>query len=241
MPNDTSATERSPAAGFVVTTRRSRGRPRKDARPPDAPSTKDLILSAAAEAFASRGFDGASLNEIAASVGLSTGAVYSHFRGKPELLLAVVETTLDSVDPRRHAADDLTPQYLHDWIDWIMAPERPALRALIAEIHHAAMRHPDMRDLLTAYGNRFGRTITALVRKWQEDGLLSADRDPRAVTQMFLTETLGMCSNAAFNPGLLRDRTFRELFDRQLRALLGETRPASRRSRASKVAPAART
>ena len=219
---------RQPVAEFAVASRRARGRPRKDSRPADAPSTKELIISAAAEVFASRGFDGASLNEIAASVGLSTGAVYSHFRGKPELLLSVVESTLDSVDPRRHADDELTPQYLHDWIDWIMAPERPALRAMIAEIHHAAMRHPDMRDLLTSYGYRFGQSIIALITKWQQDGVLSADRDPRAVTQMFLTETLGMCTNAAFNPGLLRDQAFRELYDRQLHTLLGETLPSTR-------------
>ena len=61
-------------------------------------------MLAAAEAFAGRGFDGANLVDIAAAAGVTTGAVYSHFRGKPELLADVVTSTLETIDPLRRAA-----------------------------------------------------------------------------------------------------------------------------------------
>lgn len=204
-------------------TRRRRGRPRKDARPPGAPSTKELILRAATDAFASRGFDGASLVDIAAAAGVTTGAVYSHFQGKPELLLSIVSSTLEAVDPRRHADTASTPAYLHEWVSWLIAPPQAPLRALVAEIHHAAMRDPDVRALLSDYGAQYAEMIASMVGRWQADGLVVADRDPRAVAQLFLVQALGLCTTSAFRPDLVGSRRFVELFDRQLGELLGES------------------
>jgi TetR/AcrR family transcriptional regulator len=206
----------------VVAPTRRRGRPRKDSRPPGTPSTKELILRAAADAFASRGFDGARLADIARSAGVTTGAVYSHFRGKPELLLTIVSSTLDAVHPPPGTAQSVTPAFLHEWIVWLMAPEQSALRALTAEIHHAAMRDPEVRALLGQYGTQYGAMLSDLVAGWQRDGLVTADRDPRAVSQLFLTEALGLCTTAVYRPELLTGERFVDLFHRQLRQLLGE-------------------
>jgi TetR/AcrR family transcriptional regulator len=201
---------------------RRRGRPRNDARPPGAPTTKELIVRAAADAFASRGFDGANLVDIAAAAGVTTGAVYSHFRGKPELLLTVMTSTLEAVHPLRRADHDLTPQYLHEWVAWLIAPGQVNLRALIAEIHHAAMRDPEVRGLLGAYGSQYASMIAEMVAGWQDEGLVASDRNPRAVAQVFLTQALGLCTTGAFRPEMLRDLRVTALFDQQLAALLGE-------------------
>ena len=200
---------------------RRRGRPRNDARPPGAPTTKELILRAAADAFASRGFDGASLVDIAAAAGVTTGAVYSHFRGKPELLMMVVTSTLDVVHPVRDADPSLTPAYLHEWVDWLIAAPQTPLRSLIAEIHHAALRDPEVRERLGSYGSEYATMIAEMVERWQATGLVAADRDPRSVAQLFLTQALGLCSTAPLRPGLLNAH-FVELFHHQLAALLGE-------------------
>jgi TetR/AcrR family transcriptional regulator len=202
---------------------RRRGRPRKDARPPGAPTTKELILRAAADAFASRGFDGASLVDIATAAGVTTGAVYSHFSGKPELLLTVMTSTLEAVHPLREASDDVTPAYLHEWLSWLTAPEQQHLRALITEIFHASLRDPEVRVLLGSYGRQYGAMIADMVARWQRDGLVRADRDPRAVSQVFLTHALGLCTTGAFQPELLGNRPFVQLLDGQLGALLGES------------------
>src|SRR4051794_32318096 len=201
---------------------RRRGRPRNDARPPGAPTTKELILRAAADAFASRGFDGASLVDIAAAAGVTTGAVYSHFRGKPELLMMVVTSTLDAVHPVRRVDPAQQPAYLHEWGDWLIAPPQTPLRSLIAEIHHAALRDPEVRERLGSYGSEYAAMIAEMVERWQAAGLVSADRDPRSVAQLFLTQALGLCSTAPLRPSLLVNTHFVELFHQQLAALLGE-------------------
>jgi AcrR family transcriptional regulator len=57
--------------------------------------TRDALIGAAAQVFLARGFQGASLREIASAAGLTTGAVYSNFDGKADLFLAVLEEKLD--------------------------------------------------------------------------------------------------------------------------------------------------
>src|SRR5258708_4873444 len=57
--------------------------------------TREKLLQAAAEVVAERGFGAASLMDIAERAQLTTGAVYSNFRSKEALLLALVEAQLD--------------------------------------------------------------------------------------------------------------------------------------------------
>jgi AcrR family transcriptional regulator len=62
---------------------------------PTRAETRDRILQAAGEVFTSRGYDGASLDRVAAAAGLTKGAVYSSFSGKDELFFALVADRLD--------------------------------------------------------------------------------------------------------------------------------------------------
>jgi AcrR family transcriptional regulator len=62
--------------------------------------TRTALLRAASTAFASKGYDGASIDAIAASVGLSKGAVYAHFPSKLELYLEVVQALLEQAEWR---------------------------------------------------------------------------------------------------------------------------------------------
>ncbi|WP_205528516.1 TetR/AcrR family transcriptional regulator [Desertimonas flava] len=208
--------------GGAANTPRRRGRPRKDARPPGSPTTKDLILRAAADAFASRGFDGSSLVDIASAAGVTTGAVYSHFSGKPELLLDVVSSTLDAVDPRSRAESEVTPGYLHEWLAWLLAPAQHKLRALIAEIHHAAARNPEVRALLADYSTQYARMIAAMIRRWRDEGLVRADLGASGTAELFLVDALGACVSTALRPELASNRRFIGLLDRRVTDLLGE-------------------
>jgi AcrR family transcriptional regulator len=58
-------------------------------------SPREALICAAAAVFLRRGFQAATLREIAAEAGMTTGAVYSNFDGKAGLFLAVLEEKLD--------------------------------------------------------------------------------------------------------------------------------------------------
>src|SRR5258706_12994591 len=53
--------------------------------------TRDTLVAAATEVFARRGFEGASLEEIAETAGFTRGAIYKNFAGKEELFFAVTD------------------------------------------------------------------------------------------------------------------------------------------------------
>ncbi|MEU4311137.1 TetR family transcriptional regulator [Nocardia sp. NPDC024068] len=51
--------------------------------------TRNLLVDAAQEVFAAKGFGAASLDDIAATAGYTRGAIYVHFKTKEDLFLAV--------------------------------------------------------------------------------------------------------------------------------------------------------
>ena len=57
--------------------------------------TRSELVDAAREVFLRSGFHGASLDEISAEAGYTTGAVYSRFAGKDALFLAVLDDHVD--------------------------------------------------------------------------------------------------------------------------------------------------
>src|SRR5215208_6650515 len=89
-------------------TRRSGGRRRsnKDARTrvdrrtraarAEGREARDELLTAALRVFARRGYGQAGVDEIAEAAGYSKGALYWHFSGKEELLLALLEERIDA-------------------------------------------------------------------------------------------------------------------------------------------------
>ena len=56
--------------------------------------TRARLLDAAARVYARRGFNGATLDEVAAEAGFTKGAVYGHFGSKENLLLALMDEHL---------------------------------------------------------------------------------------------------------------------------------------------------
>ncbi|GAA1438587.1 TetR/AcrR family transcriptional regulator [Leifsonia poae] len=72
--------------------RRKRGRPRKEAR--SGASARAAILKAAAEEFAERGYEAASLRAIARRAGVDSALVHHYFDDKADLFTASLEAPL---------------------------------------------------------------------------------------------------------------------------------------------------
>jgi AcrR family transcriptional regulator len=61
--------------------------------------TRALLIEAAAVVIGEKGFDRASLEEIAARAGMTRGAIYGNFKDKEELFLALVQTRWKPIIP----------------------------------------------------------------------------------------------------------------------------------------------
>jgi AcrR family transcriptional regulator len=58
--------------------------------------TRQELIAAAAKVFARRGYHKATVEEIAAEAGMTSGAIYSNFDGKEELFLAIADAQVES-------------------------------------------------------------------------------------------------------------------------------------------------
>jgi AcrR family transcriptional regulator len=63
-----------------------------------AVDTRARILDAARALFADRGYAGTSMRDLAEALGMTKAALYYHFPGKADILLALVEPLLDELD-----------------------------------------------------------------------------------------------------------------------------------------------
>lgn len=72
-------------------------------RRPGSPDTREAILVAAREAFADRGFDGASIRAIAAAAEVDPALVHHYFGTKDQLFLAAMQVSVDPGDLLTHA------------------------------------------------------------------------------------------------------------------------------------------
>lgn len=127
--------------------RRSRQQERKE-------ETRRELVESAARVFAQRGFHGASIEQIAAEAGYSTGAVYWHFKGKDDLFLAVYEAQAAAraravQEFGEHVEGEL-PQRARAYADQFMArlDRDPELLILALEFLIHAWRNPSLRGEL---------------------------------------------------------------------------------------------
>lgn len=106
--------------------------------------TRERLLDSAVEACIERGYEEATLSDIARRADVSTPAVYSHFDGKAELMIAASKQILGNI-----TADVIEPATSERGLvrAW-MAPESESFRSLLLELHRASRNHPELRALL---------------------------------------------------------------------------------------------
>ncbi|MGZ6777673.1 MAG: TetR/AcrR family transcriptional regulator [Mycobacterium sp.] len=117
--------------------------------------TRTLLLDAAQEIFARKGFSAAALEDIADAAGYTRGAIYAHFGGKEELFLAVIERYrqrfLDGfadVISSFHRLDELDLDELANrWRD-LMNHAGADQAALGHELTLFLLRYPEARERL---------------------------------------------------------------------------------------------
>ena len=81
---------------MTETSKSSAGRPKGDKRE----RTRAKLLEAARSLIREKGYDGATLEEIAERAGMTTGAIYGNFRNRHDLFIALAQTYWAPIKPR---------------------------------------------------------------------------------------------------------------------------------------------
>jgi AcrR family transcriptional regulator len=135
-------------------------------------NTRERLLAAARSAFASSGFHGASVEEIASRAGFSTGALYSNFDGKEDLFLVLMEREIDehareiaaAVNVRESVAERATGG-AQRWMT--MIDREPELLLLFMEFWAYGVRDAAVRPKVAERFAQVRRMLTQLI----EDGV----------------------------------------------------------------------
>ena len=109
--------------------------------------TRERLLTAAVDACVEHGYEGATLADIARRAEVSTPAVYSHFAGKADLLVEACQGELNMISQGQLREAEGLRALARRWLE----PDFRRSRIIVAEIHCAAIRHPDVADLLGAW------------------------------------------------------------------------------------------
>ena len=128
--------------------------PKRLTRAEQQAETRRLLLAAADRVFTEHGFHAARLEDIAAQAGYTRGAVYSNFKNKDELALAIIE---DRVATAKALMEDLAASYGGDvggmeaaGQEFSKLIEQNSWGPLFLEFVTHASRHPDLAQRLRA-------------------------------------------------------------------------------------------
>jgi AcrR family transcriptional regulator len=177
--------------------------------------TRNALLDAAAEVFARRGFNGASLDEIAETAGFTRGAIYKHFEGKEDLFFALMdrdnERSLEKFDRRFQLSGNAVRDVdgiVEMWKELFFQDEDVA--AIGSEVYLYELRHPEAR----AKGRAQMQRVTDLVARFMESqGDAHLLRLPvETAAAIFLITSEGFAHAARVDPDAIQVyKTFLEL------------------------------
>jgi TetR/AcrR family transcriptional repressor of mexJK operon len=190
-----------------------------------------LIVEAAAEVFLQQGYDGTSMDEIAAKAGVSKQTVYKHFADKERLFTEIVLATTDQVDQvvrlvtttlaDTHDVQKDLGRLGREFVSALMDPQLLRLRRLVIA---NADRMPDLGR--TWYEQGFERVLATLATCFQrlaQQRLLRLE-DPLMAAHHFVGLLLWIPINQAMFTGSVHQRTQADLdryADAAVRAFLG--------------------
>lgn len=154
------------------------------------PATDDLsarLLQAAAEVFAERGYDKAGVAEIARRAGATTGAIYSRYPSKADLLLAAIDPqAMDELDAlfADHRFEGRMEDILRTAGTHLVknaCDVGDTGESMLLEAFAAARRHPDVAGVLRArVAERQGR-LREIIEAAKADGGISEDLETESL------------------------------------------------------------
>ncbi len=154
-----------------------RGRPGYD---------QQAVLRTAIDLFNRQGYDGTSMGDLAAELGVTKSAIYHHVPSKEHLLSEALDEALEGLEAAITVAEQLTDRTAYD-----------RLRSVVRESVEVLVAHqPAVTLLLRVHGNsevelkalarrrRIDRRLAALVQAAVEEGSLRGDLPPALVSRL---------------------------------------------------------
>jgi AcrR family transcriptional regulator len=189
--------------------------------------TRAEVVAAARTVFLRRGFHGASLDEIGAEAGYTTGAIYSRFAGKDELFLAVwddhVERRVRLYTEAAFAAGDFESAG-RELVRAAVAArdEAPGWTPLLMEFWTHAARRDDLRAAVVERNDRQLDAVTALHEELAAKHGVTFRRAPREILRAITAMSRGIGLERRLTPDDHLETLFEDYAVGLMRAFIDE-------------------
>jgi AcrR family transcriptional regulator len=166
--------------------------------------TRALLVDAALRVFAERGYDEATVEDIAAAAGYSKGAYYFHFASKEDIFQELLDQWTDTRTERLGAFHEAAPAAaaLVETLEAFLSyGERESLwPRLLVEFWAEAGRYEAIRrGLVRAYA-AWQRLLAQTFQRAADSGLLSPQLDPDAAARLVLATHDGLVVQTCIDP-----------------------------------------
>ena len=168
---------------------------------------REQVLEAARACLQEHGLEAVSMEMIIARSGLSTGAVYGYFKGKDEIINAVVTEGMAAMgrqlapilkNPEPPPLPELMAQLLRTVADF-GKHKRGGIDRLLVSLHgwSHSQSDPGLKAPTRAAYRRQRELFAETVRRWQAAGTFDPGADPDGVAQLLMSITLGFVAQRA--------------------------------------------
>jgi len=177
--------------------------------------TREQLVAAASRVFARRGYHQATVEEIAAEAGFSTGAVYSNFSGKEELFLSLadrqvsarvaeIESVADAAEREGDAGAEAAAQFrtfLERDPDWPL---------LFYEFWSLSVRNRDLQGELAKRRDAIRDALADTLERVAVKHGFELRFPPQALATAIAASLNGLAFERAADPDALPDEVFAE-------------------------------
>lgn len=168
---------------------------------------REQVLEAARACLQEHGLEAVSMEMIIARSGLSTGAVYGYFKGKDELINALVtEGTAAMGQQLVPILTNPEPPPLPEFIAQLLRTitefgpdKRDGIDRLLVSLHgwSHSQSNPELQALTRVAYRRQRELFADAVRRWQAAGTFDPTADPDGTAQLLQSITLGFVAQRA--------------------------------------------
>ena len=146
----------------------------------------DRLLEAAADLFAEKGYEQAGVAEIARRAGVTTGAIYSRYTGKADLLQDAVKNHAPTEITRllRAEDNDQSPKDILADIGEHLLDDLHESTGIFIEALVAARRDPDLAIVLHQLATQEDGEVAKILEAGQASGIIDQNLDNLALVRL---------------------------------------------------------
>ena len=194
--------------------------------------TRTCLVEAAAKVFSRRGYDKASLDEVAEEAGFTKGAVYSNFKGKEDLFLATIDAHFEErlaavkrVMQEEPGEEGIAHAAGMDFMQRLNAD--PEYFSLFFEFWAYAQRNPAVKRKFLPRVQRF-RSALAELFEAKSDAGLELPIPTEKLAAMLIAMAAGVALERELDPRSVPDDTYAQMLQFFFRGMLAaDAEPAA--------------